>query len=130
MSRVRKGIREGEKIYMRNKRKKMVARAAAAAAILLVCVGIFASSPALGPVLFLHFRVIADNIQYIHAVNTGIRVTVNELDAAQVVTVDEMNDTGAGLFEVAKTKFEITVQEKTFRTRFPSGTAPALPGSA
>lgn len=45
--RVRKGIREGEKIYMRNKRKKMVARAAAAAAILLVCVGIFASSPAL-----------------------------------------------------------------------------------
>ena len=45
--RVRKGIRQGEKIYMRNRRKRIMIRFAAAAAALFVCMGIFASQPAL-----------------------------------------------------------------------------------
>lgn len=42
-------------------------------------------------------------------------------DNAQVVTVDEMNDTGAGLYQVVKTKFEITVEEKCSEERTASG---------
>ena len=40
---------------------------------------------------------------------------------AQVVTVDEMNETGAGLYQVVKTKFEITVEEKCSEERSQSG---------
>lgn len=40
---------------------------------------------------------------------------------AQIVTVDEMNDTGAGLYQVSKTKFEITVEEKCSKKRAESG---------
>ena len=39
----------------------------------------------------------------------------------QVVTVDEMNDTGAGLYQVVKTKFEITVEKKCSEERLQSG---------
>lgn len=42
-------------------------------------------------------------------------------EGAQVVTVDEMNDTGAGLYQVVKTKFEITVEEKCSKERTESG---------
>lgn len=42
-------------------------------------------------------------------------------DSAQVVTVDEMNDNGAGLYQVVKTKFEITVEEKCSEERTTSG---------
>ena len=45
--RVREGIRQGEKIYMQNKRKKIMIRVATAAAALFVCMGVFASQPAL-----------------------------------------------------------------------------------
>ena len=38
-----------------------------------------------------------------------------------VVTVDEMNDTGAGLYQVVKTKFEITVEKKCSEERMQSG---------
>ena len=40
---------------------------------------------------------------------------------AQTITVDEMNDTGAGLYQVSKTKFEITVEEKCSKKRAESG---------
>ena len=39
----------------------------------------------------------------------------------QVVTVDEVNDTGAGLYQVVRTKFEITVKEKCSEERAKSG---------
>lgn len=42
-------------------------------------------------------------------------------DSAQVITVDEMNDTGAGLYQVVKTKFEITVEEKCDAERTEQG---------
>ena len=42
-------------------------------------------------------------------------------ESAQVVTVDEMNGTGAGLYQVVKTKFEITVEEKCSKERAESG---------
>ena len=42
-------------------------------------------------------------------------------ESAQVVTVDEMNDTGAGLYQVVRTKFEITVEEKCNEERAQSG---------
>lgn len=41
--RVRKGIREGERKYMRNKRKKIIIKAASAAAAIFLCLGMFAS---------------------------------------------------------------------------------------
>ena len=42
-------------------------------------------------------------------------------DGAQVVTVDEMNETGAGLYQIVKTRFEITVEEKCSEERTRSG---------
>ena len=42
-------------------------------------------------------------------------------EGEQVVTVDEMNDTGAGLYQVVKTKFEITVEKKCSEERMQSG---------
>lgn len=42
-------------------------------------------------------------------------------EGEQVVTVDEMNETGAGLYQVAKTKFEITVEKKCSEERLQSG---------
>lgn len=41
--------------------------------------------------------------------------------SAQTVVVDEMNDTGAGLYQVVKTKFEITVEEKCSEQREADG---------
>lgn len=64
---VRKGIRQGEKIYMRNKRKKTVLRIAAAAAALFVCMGIFASQPALAskiPVIRNIFKFLQKDYSY------------------------------------------------------------------
>lgn len=42
-------------------------------------------------------------------------------ESEQVVTVDEMNDTGAGLYQVIKTKFEITVEKKCSEERMQQG---------
>ena len=42
-------------------------------------------------------------------------------ESAQVVTVDEMNDTGAGIYQVVRTQFEITVEEKCNEERAQSG---------
>lgn len=65
--RVRKGIRQGEKIYMRNKRKKIMVRIATAAAALLVCMGVFASQPALAskiPVIRNIFKLLQGDYSY------------------------------------------------------------------
>lgn len=64
---VRKGIRQGEKIYMRNKRKKIMIRVATAAAALFVCMGVFASKPALAsriPVIRNIFKLLQGNYSY------------------------------------------------------------------
>lgn len=64
---VRKGIRQGEKIYMRNKRKKTILRLAAAAAVLLVCMGVFASQPAIAakvPVIRSIFKLLQKDYSY------------------------------------------------------------------
>ncbi len=64
---VRKGIRQGEKIYMRNKRKKMMIRIASSAAALLCCLGIFASQPALAskiPVIRNIFKFLQKDYSY------------------------------------------------------------------
>ena len=42
-------------------------------------------------------------------------------DGTHVVTVDEINDTGAGLYQITKTKFEITVEEKCNEERAEKG---------
>ena len=65
--RVREGIRQGEKIYMRNKRKKMILRLATAAAVLLVCMGVFASQPAIAakvPVIRSIFKLLQKDYSY------------------------------------------------------------------
>ena len=65
--RVRKGIRQGEKIYMRNRRKRIMIRFAAAAAALFVCMGIFASQPALAskiPVIRNIFKFLQKDYSY------------------------------------------------------------------
>lgn len=65
--RVRKGIRQGEKIYMRNRRKKIMIRVATAAAALFVCMGIFASQPALAskiPVIRNIFKFLQKDYSY------------------------------------------------------------------
>lgn len=65
--RVRKGIRQGEKIYMRNKRKKAIIKIAAAAAALFVCMGVFASQPALAsriPVIRNIFKLLQGDYSY------------------------------------------------------------------
>lgn len=65
--RVRKGIRQGEKIYMRNKRKRIMIRVATAAAALLLCMGIFASQPALAskiPVIRNIFKLLQKDYSY------------------------------------------------------------------
>lgn len=65
--RVRKGIRQGEKIYMRNKRKKTMIRIGSAAAALLICMGIFASQPALAskiPVIRNIFKFLQGDYSY------------------------------------------------------------------
>lgn len=64
---VRKGIRQGEKIYMRNKRKKIMIRVATAAAALFVCMGVFASQPALAakiPVIRNIFKLLQGDYSY------------------------------------------------------------------
>lgn len=64
---VRKGIRQGEKIYMRNKRKKTMIRIASAAAALFLCMGIFASQPALAskiPVIRNIFKFLQKDYSY------------------------------------------------------------------
>ncbi|MDE6387949.1 MAG: DUF4179 domain-containing protein [Lachnospiraceae bacterium] len=64
---VRKGIRQGEKIYMRNKRKKTMIRIATAAAALLLCMGFFASQPALAskiPVIRNIFKFLQKDYSY------------------------------------------------------------------
>lgn len=65
--RVKKGIREGEKIYMRKKQKKRMLRIVAAAAVLVLSVGIFASQPALAskmPVIGNIFKLLQGNYSY------------------------------------------------------------------
>ena len=65
--RVKQGIREGEKIYMRNKRRKIMVRTAAAAAVLFVCAGVFASQPALAsrvPVIGNIFKLLQGDYSY------------------------------------------------------------------
>lgn len=65
--RVRKGIRQGEKIYMRNRRKRIMIRVATAAAALFVCMGIFASQPALAskiPVIRNIFKFLQKDYSY------------------------------------------------------------------
>lgn len=65
--RVRNGIRQGEKVYMRNKRKKTIIRFASSAAALLVCIGIFASQPALAakiPVIRNIFKFLQKDYSY------------------------------------------------------------------
>ena len=65
--RVRKGIRQGEKIYRHRKRKKIMIKAASAAAVLLVCMGIFASQPALAskiPVIRDIFKLLQKDYSY------------------------------------------------------------------
>ncbi len=64
---VREGIREGEKIYMKNKWKKRMMRAGAAAAALLMCMGFFASQPALAakiPVIRDIFKFLQEDYSY------------------------------------------------------------------
>ena len=64
---VRNGIRQGEKIYMRNKRKRILLRTATAAAALFVCMGIFASQPALAskiPVIRNIFKLLQKDYSY------------------------------------------------------------------
>ncbi len=64
---VRKGIRQGEKIYIRNKRKKTVIKATTAAAALFLCMGIFASQPALAskiPVIRNIFKFLQKDYSY------------------------------------------------------------------
>lgn len=65
--RVQKGIRQGEKIYMRNKRKKILIRVATAAAALFVCIGVFASQPVLAskiPVIRNIFKLLQGDYSY------------------------------------------------------------------
>lgn len=65
--RVQKGIRQGERIYMRNRRKKILIRVATAAAALFVCMGVFASQPVLAskiPVIRNIFRLLQGNYSY------------------------------------------------------------------
>lgn len=65
--RVREGIRQGEKIYMKNKRKKIMIRVATAAAALFVCMGVFASQPALAskiPVIRNIFKLLQGDYSY------------------------------------------------------------------
>ena len=47
-------------------------------------------------------------------------------DGVQIVTVDEMNDTGAGVYQIAKSRFEITVEEKCNEERLASGVMTAV----
>ncbi|MCM1124666.1 MAG: DUF4179 domain-containing protein [Eubacterium sp.] len=65
--RIRDGIRQGEKIYVCNKRRKVLLRAASVAAVLLVCVGVFASQPALAakiPVICNIFKFLQEDYSY------------------------------------------------------------------
>ncbi len=65
--RVRKGIREGEKIYMQRKRKKVIVRTAAAAAAVFMSVGVFATQPALAskiPVIGNIFKLLQGDYSY------------------------------------------------------------------
>ncbi|MDE6847486.1 MAG: DUF4179 domain-containing protein [Lachnospiraceae bacterium] len=65
--RVRKGIRQGEKIYVRNKRKKIMIRVVTAAAALFLCMGIFVSQPALAskiPVIRNIFKLLQGDYSY------------------------------------------------------------------
>lgn len=50
----------------------------------------------------------------------------SDRESEQIVTIDEMNDTGAGLYQVVKTKFEITVQEKCSKERTEKGVFPVV----
>ncbi|NBI02283.1 DUF4179 domain-containing protein [bacterium C-53] len=64
---VQEGIQQGEKIYMRNKRKKTLIRLTATAAMLVLCMGIFASQPALAakiPVIRDIFKLLQDDYSY------------------------------------------------------------------
>ena len=65
--RIRQGIKEGEKIYMRNKRKKMMVRMAGTAAALLIGIGVLAAQPALAakiPVIRDIFRLLQGEYSY------------------------------------------------------------------
>lgn len=65
--RVRKGIRQGEKVYLRNKRKKIMIKIATSAAAMAVCVGVFASQPALAskiPVIRNIFKLLQEDYSY------------------------------------------------------------------
>ena len=65
--RVREGIRQGEQIYMRNKRKKTILRLATAVAALLVCMGVFALQPAIAakvPVIRNIFKLLQKDYSY------------------------------------------------------------------
>ena len=66
---VRKGIQEGEKIYMKEKRKKRIKRfsAAAAAVIVFACAGVFATQPALAsniPIIRDIFKLLQGDYSY------------------------------------------------------------------
>lgn len=122
--RVRKGIRQGEKIYMRNKRKKILIRVATAAAALFVCMGIFASQPALAsriPVIRNIFKLLQGDYSYqgdldsvaqkfeepegtdsgLSAANDGL---AGENDGSSAGDVSEMKENGGYLSDSAYTK--------------------------
>ena len=64
---VQKGIQQGERIYMRNKRKRIMVKMTADADVLLVCVGIFAAQPALAsklPIIRNIFKLLQDDYSY------------------------------------------------------------------
>ncbi len=91
--RVQKGIRQGEKIYMRNKRKKILIRVATAAAALFVCMGVFASQPVLAskiPVIRNIFKLLQGDYSYqgdLDSVAQKFRET-EEADVGQSSTGD------------------------------------------
>lgn len=91
--RVQKGIRQGEKIYMRNRRKKILIRVATAAAALFVCMGVFTSQPVLAskiPVIRNIFKLLQGDYSYqgdLDSVAQKFRET-EEADVGQSSTGD------------------------------------------
>lgn len=97
---MREGIEEGEKIYMRNKRKRMIRRVLTAAAAFMICVGFFASQPALAsrlPVIRNIFRLFQEDYSY-----------QGDLDAV-AVKLEEPEDTPEDMSVYTKTEDGVTV---------------------
>ena len=98
--RMREGIEEGEKIYMRNKRNRMIRRGLTAAAAFMICVGFFASQPALAsrlPVIRNIFRLFQEDYSY-----------QGDLDAV-AVKLEEPEDTPEEMSVYTKTEGGVTV---------------------